>query len=169
MRISDRPCPPGLEQVRVRIAALRARFHTGAPLASALLSRSASGATVAQAISAAAARHGLDPAVLEALVQVESGFRSDAVSPAGALGLTQLMPATARALGVADPFDIWQNVEGGARYLKQQLDRFDGDLSLALAAYNAGPAAVLQYRGIPPYAETRRFVAKVLGLLGRGR
>lgn len=169
MRIGDCPCPQGLEQARERIAALRARFGMGTLQPFAPAAHTRSGAAVARAISAAAARHGLDPAVLEALVQAESGFRRDAVSPAGALGLTQLMPSTARALGVADPFDTWQNVEGGARYLKRWLDRFNGDLSLALAAYNAGPGAVLRYRGIPPYPETQRFVARVLALAGRHR
>jgi soluble lytic murein transglycosylase-like protein len=101
---------------------------------------------------------------LTALAHVESGFESDAVSPKGALGIAQLMPETARALGVADPLDLRAGLDGGARYLKEQLGRFSGDMALALAAYNAGPAAVARYRGIPPYPETQRFVARVLDL-----
>jgi soluble lytic murein transglycosylase-like protein len=119
------------------------------------------------AIASAAARHGLDPAVLTALAHVESGFRADAVSPDGALGIAQLMPQTAREMGVADPFDLRAGLEGGARYLKEQLGRFSGNLALALAAYNAGPAAVARYGGIPPYPETQRFVSRVLDLAKR--
>jgi len=119
------------------------------------------------AIASAAARHGLDPAVLTALAHVESGFRADAVSPDGALGIAQLMPQTAREMGVADPFDLRAGLEGGARYLQEQLGRFSGNLALALAAYNAGPAAVARYGGIPPYPETQRFVSRVLDLAKR--
>ena len=122
---------------------------------------------VRTAVAAAASRHGLDPALLAALVHVESGFRPDAVSPDGAMGVAQLMPVTAARLGIADPFDLQANLDGGARYLKEQLGRFSGDLALALAAYNAGPAAVARYGGIPPYSETRRFVSRVLELAKR--
>ncbi len=111
------------------------------------------------------ARFGLPSGLVEAVARVESGFDPCAVSPAGALGLMQLMPGTARALGVLDPFDPVQNVEAGARYLRQLLDRFGGDLQLALAAYNAGPGAVERYRGIPPYPETQAYVKKVLALM----
>jgi soluble lytic murein transglycosylase-like protein len=109
----------------------------------------------------AAARYGLPPAILKGVVKAESGFRPDAVSPAGAVGLMQLMPSTARALGVADPLDPASNIDGGARYLKQQVDRF-GDISQALAAYNAGPGAVARHGGVPPYTETQNYVRKVL-------
>ncbi len=112
-------------------------------------------------IEASAARHGLDPALLKALIHAESGFNPNAVSSAGAKGLTQLMPSTAAGLGVSDPFDPEQSIEGGARYLKAQLDRF-GDESLALAAYNAGPGAVARYGGIPPFRETQNYVSRVL-------
>ncbi len=112
-------------------------------------------------IEAASARHGLDAALLKAVVQAESGFNENAVSPAGAQGLMQLMPSTASALGVADPFDPAQSIDAGARYLKQQLDRF-GDVTLALAAYNAGPNAVAKYRGVPPFRETQNYVTRVL-------
>lgn len=106
----------------------------------------------------------LSPRLVQAVVQVESGYNVRALSSKGAIGLMQLMPDTARELGVRDPWDPAQNVRGGARYLKQQLQRFGGDLQLALAAYNAGPGAVSRYGAIPPYAETRNYVRKVLAL-----
>ncbi len=113
-------------------------------------------------IEAAAAKNGVDPALLRALVRQESGFDPAARSSAGAVGLTQLMPGTAASLGV-DPTDPAQALDGGARYLRQQLDRFGGDERLALAAYNAGPGAVARAGGIPPYAETQQYVERVLG------
>jgi soluble lytic murein transglycosylase-like protein len=112
-------------------------------------------------ITAAAERNGLDPALLAGLIKQESGFRPDARSGAGAEGLTQLMPGTAAGLGVTDPLDPVQAIEGGARYLKQQLDRFGGDTARALAAYNAGPGAVQRFGGVPPYAETQNYVRVV--------
>ncbi|MEM7285192.1 MAG: lytic transglycosylase domain-containing protein [Actinomycetota bacterium] len=108
----------------------------------------------------AGARHGVDPALLKAVAWTESNFRPDAVSHAGAQGLMQIMPGTADGLGV-NPMDPPQAVDGAARYLRQQLDRF-GDLRLALAAYNAGPGAVEQHGGVPPYDETIGYVAKVV-------
>jgi soluble lytic murein transglycosylase-like protein len=113
-------------------------------------------------IQEAAARHGVDPALLKGLIRAESGFDPNAGSPAGAQGLAQLMPGTAASLGVTDPFDPAQSIEGGAKYLGQQLRAFGGDPSLALAAYNAGPGAVQRHGGIPPYAETRTYVQRVL-------
>jgi soluble lytic murein transglycosylase-like protein len=114
-------------------------------------------------VTASAQRYGVDPALLHGLIQQESGFDPAATSSAGALGLTQMMPGTAAALGVSDPLDPAQSIDGGARYLRQQLDAFGGDPSLALAAYNAGPGAVSRYGGVPPYAETQAYVQKVTG------
>lgn len=109
-----------------------------------------------------AKRHGLDPALVLAVASVESGFRPKAVSPKGALGLMQLMPATATSLGVADAFDPETNLEGGSRYLAELIALYGGDLTKALAAYNAGPDAVKRHGGVPPYQETRAYVKKVL-------
>jgi soluble lytic murein transglycosylase-like protein len=114
-------------------------------------------------IDQAASRNGLDPAVLHGLIEQESGFDPSATSSAGASGLTQLMPATASSLGVANPLDAAESIEGGARYLGQLMTQFGGNTEDALAAYNAGPGAVQQYGGIPPYAETQNYVSKVLG------
>ena len=111
-----------------------------------------------------AQRFDLSPSLLEAVVWQESRWRPNAVSHAGARGLAQLMPGTARDLGV-DPDDPMQNLEGGARYLREQLDRFDGDLEKALAAYNAGPGRVIRAGGIPNIRETRQYVAAIMGRL----
>jgi soluble lytic murein transglycosylase-like protein len=115
-------------------------------------------------IAELAARFDLSPSLLEALVWQESRWREDAVSPVGARGLAQLMPGTARYLGV-DPRDPFANLEGGARYLREQLDRFGGDLEKALAAYNAGPGRVERAGGIPNIRETRHYVAAIMGRL----
>ena len=116
-------------------------------------------------IAQAAKANQLPPALLDAIVQVESGYRSDAVSPKGAIGLMQLMPGTARNLGVDNPYDPRQNLHGGAVHLRQLLTRFENNLKLALAAYNAGAGAVIKYQNqIPPYPETIAYVEKVLRL-----
>jgi soluble lytic murein transglycosylase-like protein len=114
----------------------------------------------------AAAKYGLDPKVFHALVSTESNWNPSATSRVGATGLTQLMPATARALGVSDPTNPQESLEGGAKYLKQMLDEFGGDYGKALAAYNAGPGAVKRAGGIPPYQETVAYVRKILGQAG---
>ena len=114
-------------------------------------------------ITAAANKYGVDPALLAGLVKQESNFNPSARSGVGAKGLTQLMDATARGLGVTDPFDPAQSLDAGAKFLGGLLKQFHGDQSLALAAYNAGPGAVQKYGGIPPYQETQRYVPKVLG------
>ena len=118
-------------------------------------------------IRAAAARHALAPELVESVIRVESNFEARAVSPKGARGLMQLMPATAAKLGVRNVFDGRQNIEGGVRHLRYLVDRYDGNLALALAAYNAGVEAVGRYGGIPPYPETQAYVARVLRLLQR--
>jgi hypothetical protein len=109
-----------------------------------------------------ASRHGVDPALVESVIRAESAFNATAVSRTGARGLMQLMPKTAVALGVRDSFDPRENIEGGVRHLRYLLDRYPGNIPLAVAAYNAGEAAVDAHRGIPPYPETRQYVQRVL-------
>lgn len=121
-------------------------------------------------VSESAERHGVDPLLLRAVIAVESGNDARAVSRKGAAGLMQLMPATAARYGVADRFDPAQNVEAGTRYLRSLIDRFDQDVGLALAAYNAGETTVLRYgRRVPPYAETRGYVVRVRAVYERLR
>jgi soluble lytic murein transglycosylase-like protein len=133
------------------------------PTSSHSTSGSLSSTPYASLITQAAARYGIDPTLLAGLIQQESGFDPSARSGAGAVGLTQLMPSTAASLGVSEPLDPAQSIEGGARYLAQMLGRFAGNPVDALAAYNAGPGAVEQYGGVPPYPETQQYVTKVLG------
>ncbi len=118
-------------------------------------------------ISIVGRTYAVSPGLLKAVIHAESGFNPRAISSKGARGLMQLMPETAQALGVDDPFNPWQNIEAGTRYLSSMIQRFGGDLSLGLAAYHAGERAVRRYNGIPPYEETRNYVKKVLSLRGR--
>jgi soluble lytic murein transglycosylase-like protein len=113
-------------------------------------------------ISEAAKRNGLSSSLLKALIHVESFFNPRAVSKKGAMGLMQIMPENLQLLNINDPFDPWQNIMGGAAYLRAMLERFSGQLPLALAAYNAGPTAVEKYNDIPPYPETQDYVQKVM-------
>ena len=114
-------------------------------------------------IAAAAQKYNVDPALVSAVAEVESGFHQDAVSEAGAVGIMQLMPDTAATLGI-NPYDANQNIDGGAKYLSQLLQSFGGDIKKAVAAYNAGPQAVRDHGGVPPYGETEAYVDSVLDL-----
>ncbi len=125
-------------------------------------------AAIDQAIEESAAKHNVDPNLVRALVKVESNFNPTAVSRKGAMGLMQLMPATARELNVTNPFDPAQNVDAGVRHLKGLLNNFNGDVRLSLAAYNAGQGAVQRNGGIPPFAETRNYVRRITTLYGKG-
>ena len=144
--VVERPAPPGAEPKTISTSR-----HTQKKPES-----------VQQALVQAGRKHDLDVALLESVIQVESGGNPHAVSPAGARGLMQLMPGTAAKLGVKNSFRGTENVRGGTAYLDQMLKRYHNNLALALAAYNAGPGAVDKWHGIPPYPETRRYVARVI-------
>jgi len=151
---TDAPPHDGYEAYRPKGTLKR---HPGARNVSSLNPRSYD-----TAIRRASRQHGVSAALVKAVIAAESGFDPWAESTKGARGLMQLMPATAEELGVDDAYDPWQNIDGGTKYLCELIDRFPGELELALAAYNAGPEAVRQYQGIPPYKETRGYVKRVL-------
>jgi soluble lytic murein transglycosylase-like protein len=124
--------------------------------------KSSSAPPLNEVVNSASAAYHLDPDLVNSVIHAESGFNSHAVSPKGARGLMQLMPSTASQLGVHDAFDPQSNVTGGSRYLRELLERYNFDLVKALAAYNAGPERVEQYRGVPPFRETRAYVARIV-------
>ena len=175
----------GINRIAQRIADIERRFTTNSTattpvsdfasvLAAANAEQSAtaksatavnsSGGDIPRMIRLAAAKYGVDPKLAMAVAEAESGLSPDAISPVGAVGVMQLMPETAKGLGVSNINDSRENIDGGVRYLKQMLTTFNGDVGKAVAAYNAGPQAVKDYNGIPPYSETRNYVARVLSL-----
>jgi soluble lytic murein transglycosylase-like protein len=159
--MSDRPREDSGEMVTYQMPGAKAARATQR------LGASQRGAEFDEAIEEHASAQGVSPELVRAVIQVESGFNSKAVSPKGAMGLMQLMPATARELGVINPFHPGENIRGGVAYLRQLLDRYDSNVELALAAYNAGPGSVARYNAVPPYRETQAYVKKVTGVSGQ--
>ncbi len=127
-----------------------------------LNNKTSSKSQILDMVNQVARKNGVDEKLVQALIKQESGFNPNAKSKAGAMGLMQLMPSTAKAMGVQDPYNATQNVEGGVKYLKSMLNKYNGNVILALAAYNAGPNAVDKYDGVPPYKETQNYVKNIL-------
>ncbi len=160
---------PGVVAMRAARSAAAEVRHLLAPQRTVGAAEFASPERIDAAIEQAAARHNVDPNLVRAVVKVESNFNPRAVSPKGAMGLMQLMPATARELNVSDAFDPAQNVDAGVRHLRSLLDNFGGDPRLALAAYNAGQGAVLRHGGVPRFAETQNYVRRITELYAGGK
>ncbi len=157
---------PRLKQVNADIISTSPQINlTSALQEAAAIQSNTQNATKSQILNVVnqiAEKHGVDEKLVQALIKQESGFNPKAKSKAGAMGLMQLMPSTAKNLGVQDPYNIVQNVEGGVKYLKSMLNKYNGNVILALAAYNAGPGAVDKYDGVPPYKETQNYVRNIL-------
>ena len=136
-------------------------------LASTPQAKSGNVGSIDNVINSMAQKYGVDPTLIQQVVKAESGFNSKATSQAGAMGLMQLMPGTAASYGVQNAYDATQNVDGGTHFLKDLLDRFQGNVPLTLAAYNAGPGAVEKYQGVPPYKETQAYVQKIMAGLNK--
>lgn len=168
--ITGAPPPDAQNQADFNAALTQALGENEAPpVATAGASAPVAPAQIDALVNQNAATWQVDPSLIKAVIANESAYDPNATSPVGAQGLMQLMPETAAAMGVRNPYDPAQNVAGGTRYLRSMLDRFNGDVKLAVAAYNAGPEAVEQYGGVPPYAETQGYVANVLASYQRYR
>jgi len=158
----DLNAPPVPEKTSETLATAPATANPSMPATVPPTPASSRPADIAEAVNSASGRYRIDPDLVNSVIRAESGFKVHAVSPKGAQGLMQLMPGTASNLGVSNAFDPNANVDGGTRYLRELLERYNFDLVKALAAYNAGPHRVEQYGGVPPYLETRKYVASIV-------
>jgi len=158
----DLNAPAVPEKSTETLATAPAAMNPSLPAAAPPTPASTRPADIAEAVNSASGRYRIDPDLVNSVIRAESGFKVHAISPKGAQGLMQLMPGTASNLGVSNAFDPNANVDGGTRYLRELLERYNFDLVKALAAYNAGPHRVEQYGGVPPYLETRKYVASIV-------